>query len=437
MSDTTTENRTTEYRFATLALHGGHTPDGDTKSRAVPIYQTTSYVFDSAEHGAQLFNLEVPGNIYTRIMNPTQAVLETRLAQLEGGIGALAVASGQAAITLAFQTLLRTGDHIVAGNNLYGGTYNLLHNTLPRNGITTTFVDSRDVEAFRAAIQANTKAIYIEAVGNPKLDIPEFEVLGRIAEDAGIPLIVDNTIPTPYLLQPLQHGAHIVVHSATKFIGGHGTAIGGVIVDGGKFNWANGKFPEFTEPNPSYHGAKLHDLAGPAAFITKARIEGLRDTGPAISPFNAFLLIQGLETLPLRLEAHGRNALALARWLQNHPKVAWVNYPGLEDHESHGAAKRYFRPGAGFGGILTFGVKGGLDAGKTVINKVQLFSRLANIGDAKSLIIHPASTTHAQLSPSERATTGVTEDLIRLSVGLEHIQDLRDDLDFALAEVHP
>lgn len=431
------ETATTTHRFETIALHGGHSPDGDTKSRAVPIYQTTSYVFDSAEHGAQLFNLEVPGNIYTRIMNPTQAVLEQRLAALEGGIAALAVASGQAAITLTLNTLLKTGDHLVAGDNLYGGTYNLLHHTLPRNGITTTFVNSRDPEAFRAAITPATKAIYIEALGNPKLDVPDFEVLGRIAEDAGIPLIVDNTLPTPYLVKPIKHGAHIVVHSATKFIGGHGTSIGGVIVDGGRFNWANGKFPEFTEPFAAYHGAVLSELAGPAAFITKARIEGLRDTGPAISPFNAFLLIQGLETLPLRLERHGENALALAQWLQKHPKVAWVNYPGLPDHDTHGAASRYFRKGKGFGGILTFGVKGGLAAGKAVINAVQLFSRLANVGDAKSLIIHPASTTHQQLSPAEREATGVTEDLIRLSVGLEHIDDLIADLDAALDAVAP
>jgi len=431
------QTATTEQRFETLALHGGHSPDGDTRSRAVPIYQTTSYVFDSAEHGAQLFNLEVPGNIYTRIMNPTTAVLEQRVAQLEGGIAGLAVASGQAAITLTLNTLLKTGHHLVAGDNLYGGTYNLLHHTLPRNGITTTFVNSRDPEAFRAAITPATKAIYIEALGNPKLDVPDFEVLGKIADDAGIPLIVDNTLPTPYLVQPLKHGAHIVVHSATKFIGGHGTSIGGVIVDGGRFDWANGRFPEFTEPFAAYHGAVLSQLAGPAAFITKARIEGLRDTGPAISPFNAFLLIQGLETLPLRLERHGANALALATWLTKHPQVAWVNYPGLAHHDPPARATRHFRRGAGSGGILTFGVKGGLAAGKSVINAVQLFSRLANVGDAKSLIIHPASTTHQQLTPAEREATGVTEDLIRLSVGLEHIDDLIADLEAALATVAP
>jgi len=425
---------TTTPRFETIALHGGHAPDSDTKSRAVPIYQTTSYVFDSTEHGAALFNLEVPGNIYTRIMNPTTAVLEQRVAQLEGGIGGLATASGQAAITLALTTLLRSGDHVVAGNNLYGGTYNLLSNTLPRTGITTTFVDSTQPEAFRAALRPETRAIYIEAVGNPKLDVPEFEAIAAIAHAAGIPLIVDNTLPSPYLLNPFKYGADIVVHSATKYLGGHGTSVAGLIVDGGTFDWKSGKFPEFTEPFAAYHGAVLADLAGPAAFITKARIEGLRDTGAALSPFNAFLILQGIETLHLRLERHGENALALAQWLEKHPKVAWVNYPGLPTSPNHAAASRYFRKGAGFGGILTFGVKGGLKAGGAVIDAVQLFSRLANLGDAKSLIIHPASTTHAQLSAEERVATGVTDDLIRLSVGLEHIDDLIEDLGQALAK---
>jgi O-acetylhomoserine (thiol)-lyase len=423
------------FHFETLTLHAGHTPDKDTRSRAVPIYQTSSYVFDSAEHGARLFSLEEPGNIYTRIMNPTQAVLEERVAKLEGGVGALAVASGQAAITVALTTILKGGDHVVAGDNLYGGTFNLLKNTLPRLGIHTTFVDSRNPAAFKAAITPQTRAIYAEAIGNPKLDIPDFEALGKIAEEAGVPLIVDNTLASPYLLQPLKFGAHIVVHSLTKFIGGHGTSIGGILVDGGRFNWANGKYPEFTEPNPSYHGAKLVEVAGPAAFVAKARLETLRDLGPCISPFNAFLLIQGLETLHLRIERHGQNALALAQWLEQHPKVAWVNYPGLSAHPSHATARKYFRPGAGFGGILTFGVKGGFEAGKTVINRVELFSRLANVGDAKSLIIHPASTTHQQLSPEERKLTGVTDDLIRLSVGLEHIEDLKADLEEALAGI--
>ncbi|WP_243319565.1 O-acetylhomoserine aminocarboxypropyltransferase/cysteine synthase [Geothrix sp. SG200] len=425
--------------FETLALHGGHSPDSDTKSRAVPIYQTTSYVFDSTEHGAALFNLEVPGNIYTRIMNPTTAVLEQRVAQLEGGIAALATASGQAAITLALTTLLRSGDHIVAGNNLYGGTYNLLSNTLPRTGITTTFVDSTKPEAFRAALRPETRAIYIEAVGNPKLDVPDFEAIAAVAHGTGIPLIVDNTLPSPYLLNPFKLGADIVVHSATKYLGGHGTSVAGIIVDGGTFDWKSGKFPEFTEPFAAYHGAVLADLAGPAAFITKARIEGLRDTGAALSPFNAFLILQGIETLPLRIERHGQNALALAQWLETHPKVAWVNYPGLPGNANHAAAARYFRQGAGFGGILTFGLRssasgGGLKAGGAVIDAVQLFSRLANLGDAKSLIIHPASTTHQQLSAEQRLATGVTDDLIRLSVGLEHIDDLIADLDQALAK---
>lgn len=425
------------HRFETLALHAGHSPDAETKSRAVPIYQTTSYVFDSAEHGAGLFNLTVPGNIYTRIMNPTTAVLEQRVAQLEGGLAALAVASGQAAITLTLTTLLRGGDHLVAGNNLYGGTHTLLHHTLPRAGITTTFVDSTNPEAFRAAITPRTRGLYLEALGNPKLDVPDFEAIAAVAHAAGLPLIVDNTLPSPYLLNPLALGADLVVHSATKYLGGHGTSVAGVIVDGGTFDWTNGHFPEFTEPSPAYHGAVLADLAGPAAFITKARIEGLRDTGAALSPFNAFLILQGIETLPLRLQRHGANALTLARWLAGHPRVTWVNYPGLPENPNHAAATRYFRKGAGYGGILTFGVKGGLAAGRAVIDGVRLISRLANVGDAKSLIIHPASTTHQQLTPAEREATGVTEDLIRLSVGLEHPDDLREDLEQALKGVQP
>ncbi|HNX94777.1 MAG TPA: O-acetylhomoserine aminocarboxypropyltransferase/cysteine synthase [Holophaga sp.] len=422
-------------QFETTCLHGGHTPDQDTRSRAVPIYQTTSYVFDSTEHGAQLFGLEVPGNIYTRIMNPTQAVLEERVCQLEGGVGALATASGASAILLAITAIAKAGDHIVAGNNLYGGTFNFFKNTLARLGVETTFVDSQDLNAFQAALRPNTKVIYAEALGNPKLDVPDFDALGRIAQGAGIPLVVDSTLASPYLLQPLKHGANVVIHSATKYIGGHGTSLGGVIVDGGTFDWTNGKFPEFTDPNPSYHGARLVDVAGKGAFIAKARLEGLRDLGPAISPFNAFLLLIGLETLPLRMERHGQNALALAEWLASHPKVSWVNYPGLVSHPSHATASRLFRPGVGFGGILTFGVKGGLAGGKAVIDGVQLFSRLANVGDAKSLIIHPATTTHSQLSPEELLSTGVTEDLIRVSVGLEHINDLKADLDQALARV--
>jgi len=423
----------TIHQFETLALHGGHTPDRETRSRAVPIYQTTSYVFDSTDHGARLFALEEAGNIYTRIGNPTVDVLEKRVAQLEGGVAAVATASGQAAITLAVTTLAKAGDHLVAGTNLYGGTHTLFSQSFRRLGIGATFVDSGDAQAFRAAIRPETKALYVEALGNPKLDVPHFEAIAAIAREAGIPLIVDNTLASPWVCQPLKHGAHIVIHSATKFLGGHGTSLGGILVDGGTFDWTSGKFPEFTSPNPSYHGAILTQVAGPAAFAAKARLEGLRDFGPALSPFNAFLLLLGIETLPLRVDRHGANALALAQWLEAHPKVAWVNYPGLPSHPSHALARRYFREGAGFGGILTFGVKGGLEAGRRVIDRVDLFSRLANVGDAKSLIIHPATTTHQQLSPQERAANGVTDDLIRLSVGLENVEDLKADLAQALA----
>jgi O-acetylhomoserine (thiol)-lyase len=423
------------YHFETVALHGGHTPDRDTHSRAVPIYQTTSYVFDSADHGARLFNLEEPGNIYTRIGNPTVAVLEQRVAELEGGVAAVATASGQAAISLALLTILKAGDHLVAGTNLYGGTHTLFSQSFRRLGIGASFVESGDPEAFRKAIRPETRALYVESLGNPKLDVPHFEALAAVAAEAGIPLIVDNTLASPWLCQPLKHGADLVVHSATKFLGGHGTSLGGVVVDGGTFDWSNGRFPEFTQPNPSYHGAVLTEVAGAAAFAAKARLEGLRDFGPALSPFNAFLLLLGVETLPLRMDRHGSNALALAQWLEAHPKVAWVNYPGLRSHPSHQLAQRYFREGAGFGGILTFGVKGGLQAGKKVIDGVQLFSRLANVGDAKSLIIHPASTTHQQLSAEDRVTFGVSDDLIRVSVGLEHAEDLKADLAQALAGV--
>ncbi len=421
--------------FETIALHGGHSPDGDTRSRAVPIYQTTSYVFDSTEHGARLFGLEEPGNIYTRIGNPTVDVLEKRVAQLEGGVAAVATASGQAAITLAVVTLAQAGDHLVAGTNLYGGTHTLFSQSLKRLGIAVTFVDSGDPDAFRKALRPSTKAIYLEALGNPKLDVPHFDALAAVAREAGVPLIVDNTLASPWLCQPLKHGADLVVHSATKYLGGHGTSLGGVLVDGGTFDWTNGRFPEFTQPNPSYHGAVLTEVAGPAAFAAKARLEGLRDFGPALSPFNAFLLLQGIETLPIRMDRHGSNALALAQWLEAHPGVAWVNYPGLPGHPSHALARRYFREGAGFGGILTFGVKGGLAAGAKVINAVELFSRLANVGDAKSLIIHPATTTHQQLSAEDRAVNGVTDDLIRLSIGLENLEDLKADLDQALGGV--
>jgi O-acetylhomoserine (thiol)-lyase len=422
---------TTQRRFETLALHAGYEPDPTTGSRAVPIYQTTSYKFQNADHAARLFALKEFGNIYTRIMNPTTDVFEKRLAALEGGVAALGVASGQAAETLALLTILRSGDEIVSASSLYGGTYNLFKVTLPRLGIQTRFVEIGDLEAVRTAIGPKTRALFIESLGNPRLDVPDFEALGTIAREAGIPLIVDNTATSPALFNPLQHGANIVVHSATKYIGGHGTAIGGAIVDGGNFPWDNGRFPEFTDPSPGYHGLKLYEAFGNLAFILKARVELLRDLGPALSPFNSHAFITGLETLSLRIARHSENALALARWLERHPKVAWVRYPGLETDPAHALAKKYLR--RGFGGLVSFGVKGGLAAGRTLIDSVKLHSLLANIGDARSLIIHPASTTHQQLTPDEQRSTGVTEDLVRLSVGLEHIDDIREDLDQALA----
>ncbi len=425
----------TPLRFETLALHAGYEPDPTTGARAVPIYQTTSYKFRDADHAAALFALKEFGNIYTRIMNPTNDVFEKRLAALEGGVGALAVASGQAASTLALATILRAGDELVSTSSLYGGTYNLFKVTLPRFGITTRFADTNDLAAVAAAIGPRTRALFIEALGNPRLDVPDFAALAAIAKNAGIPLIVDATAVTPVLVNPIAHGANIVVHSATKYIGGHGTAIGGAIVDSGNFDWSNGKFPEFTEPNPGYHGLKLHEAFGPLSFILKARVELLRDLGPSLSPFNAHAFITGLETLALRVARHAENALAIAKFLQQHPRVAWVRYPGLEGDPSHALARKYFR--GGFGGLVTFGVKGGLGSGKQLINEVKLFSLLANIGDARSLIIHPASTTHQQLSPAEQRATGVTEDLVRLSVGLEHVDDLAADLDRALRASAP
>ncbi len=417
--------------FATLALHAGQSVDPTTKSRAVPIYQTTSYVFDNAEHAANLFDLAEPGNIYTRIMNPTTDVFEQRVSQLEGGIGGLAVASGQAAAALAILNILAVGDELLSSTSLYGGTYNLFAHTLPRLGIAVRFVDPSDPENFRAAIGERTRAIYAETVGNPKLDTLDIAAVAAIAHEAGLPLIIDNTMPSPALVRPLEHGADIVVHSATKFIGGHGTSIGGIIVDGGKFDWANGKFPAFTEPDPSYHGLKYAEALGAAAYITKARIQLLRDLGPAISPFNSFLLLQGVETLALRMERHSQNALAIAHFLEGHPAVSWVNYPGLPSHPTHALAARYHE--GGFGAIIGFGVRGGLAAGKRLIDNVELFSLLANIGDAKSLIIHPASTTHAQLTPEARIASGVTDDFIRLSVGIEALSDIQADLDRALS----
>ena len=421
--------------LSTLALHAGQQADPTTGARAVPIYQTTSYVFKSSEHAANLFALKEFGNIYTRIMNPTTDVFEKRIAALEGGTGALGVASGQAATSLGLLAITRLGDEIVSANNLYGGTYQLFHYTFPKLGRTATFVDSRKPEAFKRAITPKTRAIYIETIGNPKLDVPDFEAIAKVAHDAGVPLVVDNTVGVG-LIRPIDYGADILTSSATKYIGGHGTSIGGVIVDAGKFRWNNGKFPEFTEPDPSYHGMVYWDALGNVpgmgnvAFILKVRVTLLRDIGPALSPFNSFLFLQGLETLPMRQRQHGQNALAVARFLKGHPLVRWVTYPGLEDDPSYPVASRYLK--RGFGGIIGFGIKGGLEAGKRFIDSVQLLSHLANIGDAKSLVIHPASTTHQQLSREEQEETGVTEDYIRLSIGLEDVDDITADIDQAL-----
>lgn len=429
---------TQNYRLGTLALHAGQKPDPTTGARAVPIYQTTSYVFKDSEHAANLFALKELGNIYTRIMNPTTDVLEQRIAAIEGGTGALAVASGSAAITYALLAITQPGDEIVSGNNLYGGTYELLNYTFPKLGRKSIFVDSSDTEAFRHAITEKTRAIYIESVGNPKLDIPDFRAIADIAHAAGVPLVVDNTTAVG-LVKPIEHGADIVVHSATKFIGGHGTTIGGSIVDSGKFAWNNGKFPELTEPDPSYHGLRYWDTfsnfpgLGNVAFIFKVRLQLLRDTGAAISPFNSFLLLQGLETLHLRIQRHSENASRVAEYLSGHPKVSWVNYPGLTDHPSHELASRYLK--GGYGALLGFGIKGGAEAGNRFINHLKLFSHLANIGDSKSLVIQPATTTHQQLTPEEQIATGVTPDYIRLSIGIEDIEDIIEDLEQALEKV--
>ena len=420
----------------TLAVHAGQeTPDPATGSRAVPIYQTTSYVFRDTAHAANLFALAELGNIYTRIMNPTTDVFERRIAALEGGSGALAVSSGQAAETLALLGITQVGDEIVSANNLYGGTYELFHYTFPKLGRTVKFVESGKPEEFKKAITGKTRAIYAETIGNPKLDVPDFEVLAKIAHDAGIPLVVDNTVGVG-LVRPIDYGADILATSATKYIGGHGTSIGGIIVDGGKFNWGNGKFPEFTEPDPSYHGLKFWDVfanfggMGNVAFIFKVRVELLRDMGAALSPFNAWLFLQGLETLPLRQKKHSENALEVATFLKGHPLVNWVVYPGLKESLAYGIASKYLKNG--FGSLVGFGIKGGLEAGKKFIESVQLFSHLANIGDAKSLVIHPASTTHQQLTRAEQEETGVTEDYIRLSVGIEDVEDIKEDLEQAL-----
>ncbi len=424
-----------KQHLATLAVHAGQTPDPTTGSRAVPIYQTTSYVFQDADHAGRLFALKEFGNIYTRIMNPTTDVLEKRVAALEGGVAALAVASGQAAETLIATTLAAAGDEIVSTTSLYGGTYNLFHYTLPRLGITVKFVDADDFDGLRAAINGKTRAVYTETLGNPKLDVVDIERLAAIAHEHGLPLVIDNTSASPALVRPIEWGADIVVNSATKFLGGHGNSIGGVIVDAGKFDWAaSGRFKDFTTPDSSYHGLVYTEAFGPLAFILKARVQGLRDTGAALSPFNAFLILQGIETLHLRLERHSQNALAVAKHLEKHPGVEWVNDPGLESSQYYERAQKYLPNGKG--GLLTFGVKagseGGFEAGKTALNSLKLFSLLANIGDAKSLAIHPASTTHAQLSPAEQADTGVTPELIRLSVGIEDIRDILADLDQAI-----
>ncbi|MHB9096486.1 MAG: O-acetylhomoserine aminocarboxypropyltransferase/cysteine synthase family protein [Syntrophales bacterium] len=426
----------TQRRLETLALHAGQEiPDPATGARAVPIYQTTSYVFKDTDQAAERFALKQFGNIYTRMMNPTTDVFEKRIAAIEGGTGALGVSSGQTAEVFAVLNITRVGDEIVAANNLYGGTYQLFHYTFPKLGRQVKFVDSTKPEAFKKAITDKTRAIYAETIGNPKLDVPDFEAIAKIAHEAGIPFIVDNTVGVG-LVKPIDYGADILATSATKFIGGHGTSIGGVIVDAGKFNWGNGKFPEFTEPDPSYHGLKFWEAfgnvpgMGNVAFIIKARVQLLRDLGACLSPFNAFLFLQGLETLPLRQRQHSENALAVARFLKGHSLVGWVNYPGLEDHPSHALAARYL--GGRFGALVGFGIKGGLEAGKRFIESVQLLSHLANIGDAKSLVIHPASTTHQQLTRKEQEATGVTEDFIRLSIGLENVEDIKEDIDQAL-----
>lgn len=442
------------WKPETIALHGGHTPDIATRSRAVPIYQTTSYVFADTDDAASLFALkpevwaprlnldtdglrpgdfpaEATGNIYTRIMNPTTDVLEQRMMMLEGGVGALATSSGSAAISYAIMNICEAGHHVVAASSLYGGTYNLLHHTLPRYGIATTFVDAQQPEAFAAAITDQTRCLLVETIGNPRLDTPDIKAIAEIAHAAGLPLIVDNTVPTPALCRPIEHGADIVVHSLTKFCGGHGNSIGGVIVDSGNFDWAAaGKYPMLSEPDPSYGGVVWTQAVGKGAYVIRARTILLRDTGACLAPMNSFLIIQGLETLTLRMERHCANARAVADFLQEHPAVEWVLYPGMADHPTHDLARRYLNDG--FGALVGFGIKGGLAAGRKFINKLKLISHLANIGDAKSLAIHPASTTHSQLTPEEQQTAGVSPDFVRLSVGLEHIDDIRADLEQAL-----
>ncbi|MFN6105661.1 MAG: O-acetylhomoserine aminocarboxypropyltransferase/cysteine synthase family protein [Planctomycetaceae bacterium] len=427
-------------RFATKCLHAGQQPDPTTNARAVPIYQTTSYVFHDSDHAARLFGLQEFGNIYSRLMNPTCDVLEQRVAALEGGSGALAVASGQAAESLAVMNIAHSGHNIVSSSSLYGGTYNLFHYTLPKFGVETRFVDGSDPDNYRRAIDRNTRAFYMETIGNPRLDVPDFEAIAKIAHDHGLPVIVDNTLASPALCRPFEHGADVVIHSATKFLGGHGTSIGGIVVEKGGFPWDNGRFPELTEPDPSYHGLKFFETFGPMkiAYILKIRTQLLRDLGPAMSPFNAFLFLQGLETLHLRMERHSSNALAVARFLQTHPKVSWVNYTGLENQRFHHLAKKFLP--AGCGAILGFGIRGATptqqrENGRQLINHVKLFSHLANVGDSKSLIIHPNSTTHQQLTLEEQQATGVTPDYLRLSIGTEDPEDLIEDLQQSLEAV--
>jgi len=420
-------------QLATQALHAGHDASTSQGTQAVPIYQTTSYVFNDSDHAANLFSLAEPGFIYTRLNNPTNDVLEQRLAAMEGGVAAVATASGTAAIATTLMVILKTGDHIVASNSLYGGTYNLLSNTLPRFGITTTFVDPDDAENFAKAIQPNTRLFFAESLGNPKLDVLDLKAISNQAKAAKVPFVVDNTVASPALLNPIEHGANIVIHSLTKYLTGNGTSLGGVIIDAGTFDWGNGNFPEFTEPNPSYHGLNYHEALGAIAFIAKVRIEGLRDLGSAPSPFNSFQSIQGIETLDIRMKKHSENALKLAAWLSTNKEVAWVNYPGLKTSKYNGLAKKYLPKGQS--GIVTFGLKKGFEGGKVVADKTKIFALLANIGDTKSLIIHPASTTHQQLDEEAQKATGVTPDLIRLSVGLEDVNDLIEDLENAFASL--
>jgi O-acetylhomoserine (thiol)-lyase len=429
-------DETKAYRFETLQVHAGQEPAPGTNARAVPIYQTTSYTFDDADHGARLFALQQFGNIYTRIMNPTTDVFEKRIAALEGGVAAVATASGQAAQFLALSTILQSGDNVVSTSYLYGGTYNQFKVSLPRLGIGVRFVDGDDPRAFARAIDARTRAVYVETIGNPRFNVPDFEALARVAHENGIPLVVDNTFGAAgYTCRPIDFGADVVVASATKWIGGHGTSIGGVVVDSGRFDWGNGKFPVFTEPAPGYHGLNFWETFGPkgpfgnVAFAIRARVEGLRDFGPCLSPFNSFLFLQGLETLSLRVQRHNDNAAELARWLESHPAVRWVSHPGLASHPSHALARKYLRHG--FGSVLTFGIEGGREAGRRFIDGVRLASHLANVGDAKTLVIHPATTTHQQLSDEEQRASGVTPDLVRVSVGIEHIEDIKADFEQA------